>query len=47
MKHEEKILFIDLHAFGDASGKGVSAALYVVVEQQSGTKKSWLSLVKN
>ena len=49
MKHEEKILSIDLHAFGDASRKGVSAAVYAVVEQPSGrnqglvTAKSWLS----
>ena len=35
VKHE-KILSIDLHAFGDASGKGVSAAVYAVVEQPSG-----------
>lgn len=49
VKHEEKILSIDLHAFGDASGKGVPAAVYRVVEQLSGmnqglvTAKSWLS----
>ena len=49
VKHEEKILSIDLHAFGDASGKGVSAAVYAVVEQPSGrnqglvTAKSRLS----
>ena len=49
VKHEEKILSIDLHAFGDASGKGVSAAVYAVMEQPSGmnqglvTAKSGLS----
>ena len=49
MKHEEKILSIDLRTFGDASGKGVSAAVYAVVEQPSGvnqglvTAKSWFS----
>ena len=37
MKHE--ILSIDLHAFGDASGKGVSTAVYAVVEQPSGMNK--------
>ena len=48
MKHEEKILSIDLHAYGDASGEGVSAAVYAGVEQPSGvnqglvTAKSWL-----
>ena len=34
--HREKITNIDLHCFGDASGKGVSAALYAVVTQPSG-----------
>ena len=49
VKHEEKNLSIDLDAFGDASGKGVSAAVYAVVEQPSGmneglfTAKSRLS----
>ena len=49
MKHEGKILAIDLHAFGDGSGKGVSAAVYAAVEQRSGmnqglvTAKSRLS----
>ena len=49
MKHEEKILTIDLHAFGDAGGKGVYAAVFAVVEQPSGmnqglvTAKSRLS----
>ena len=32
----EKITNIDLHCFGDASGRGVSAALYAVVTQPSG-----------
>ena len=32
----EKIANIDLHCFGDASGRGVSAALYAVVTQPSG-----------
>ena len=39
VKHEENILSIDLHAFGDASGKGVSAAVYAVVQQPSGTNQ--------
>ena len=48
VKHEEKILSIDLHAYGDASGEGVWAAVYAGVEQPSGanqglvTAKSWL-----
>ena len=28
---------VELHAFGDASGRGVAAALYPVVRQDSGT----------
>lgn len=35
-KHRERITTINLHCFGDASGKGVSAALYAVVSQPSG-----------
>jgi hypothetical protein len=34
--YEEEIEAIDLHAFGDASGKGVSSVVYAVTEQQSG-----------
>ena len=34
--HRENITKIDLHCFGDASGRGVSAALYAVVTQPSG-----------
>lgn len=30
--YQEKIIFIDLHGFGDASGTGVSATVYAVVE---------------
>ena len=33
VQFQEMIQSIDLHAFGDASGKGVSAAVYAVVEQ--------------
>ena len=39
VKHVGKILSIDLHTFGDASGKGVAAAVYAVVEQPSGTNQ--------
>ena len=35
-KHQEKIQSINLHAFGDASSKGVSAAVYSVTRQPSG-----------
>lgn len=34
--YQEEIQAIQLHAFGDASGKGVAAAVYAVVVQQSG-----------
>lgn len=33
----EHIDSIELHAFGDASGRGVAAAVYAVVRQESGT----------
>ena len=32
--HQEDIQAIELHAFGDASGKGVAAAVYTVVVQE-------------
>ena len=35
--HREPISNIDLHCFGDASGKGVCAALYAVITQTSGS----------
>ena len=39
-KHQEKITSeIVLHAFGDASGKGVAAVVYAVVKQCSGSSK--------
>ena len=34
--HQEDIQAIELHAFGDASGKGVAAAVYTVVVQEEG-----------
>ena len=34
--HREPIDSIKLHSFGDASGKGVAACVYAVVEQRSG-----------
>ena len=34
--HRESITKIDLHCFGDASGRGISAALYAVVTQSPG-----------
>ena len=34
--HQEEVQTIELHAFGDASGKGVAAAVYAVVVQESG-----------
>lgn len=35
-KYREEVSGIDLHGFGDASGRGVSAAVYAVVSQPSG-----------
>ena len=37
--YAEDIEAIDLHAFGDASGKGLSSVVYAVTEQQSGIKQ--------
>ena len=37
--HQEEIQAIQLHAFGDASGKGVAAAVYAVVIQESGVNQ--------
>ena len=34
--HQEQIEEIELHVFGDASAKGVAAAVYSIVRQQSG-----------
>ncbi|XP_065070928.1 uncharacterized protein LOC135695688 [Rhopilema esculentum] len=39
---KESVKGIDLHAFGDASGNGVSAAVYAVVEQDSGINQGLL-----
>ena len=39
---KESINGLHLHAFGDASGNGVSAAVYVVVEQDSGINQGLL-----
>ena len=36
IKHQEEIEAIDLHAFGDASSKGVSTVVYAVKQQTSG-----------
>ena len=35
--HRESIEAVELHGFGDASGRGVAAAVYAVVRQTSGT----------
>ena len=37
--HSEPIGYIDLHCFGDASGKEVCAALYAAVMQSSGASE--------
>ena len=38
--HHEEIKSMSLHAFGDASNKGVCATVYAVVEQPSGTTQT-------
>ena len=37
--HQEDIQAIELHALADASGKGVSAAVYAVVVQEKGVNQ--------
>ena len=37
--YQEDIQTIELHAFGDASGKGVAAAVYAVVKQEKGVNQ--------
>ena len=43
VQFQEMIQSVDLHAFGDAIGKGVSAAVFAVVQQYSGTNKGWVA----
>ena len=40
---EGEIQEIDLHAFGDASGNGISTAIYTPVTQDSGTSQGLLT----
>ena len=42
-RYEEEIHEIQLHAFGDASGRGVCAAVYAVVTQASGTSQGLIT----
>ena len=37
--HREEVQSIELHAFGDASGKGVAAAVYAAVVQELGVNQ--------
>ena len=37
--HQEPITNIDLHSFGDASGSGLAACVYAVVQQPSGSNQ--------
>ena len=39
VQHQETIEGINLHSFGDASGNGVAATVYAVVNQPSGTSQ--------
>ena len=39
VKNQEQITKIQLHAFGDASGKGIWTAVYAVVHQPSGVSQ--------
>ena len=41
--HQEDIQAIELHAFSDASGKGVAAAVYTVVVQEKGVNQVLVS----
>ena len=42
--HRESIDAVELHSFGDASGQGVSAAVYAVVRQASGTTQGLVAV---
>ena len=39
-QHQERIVGIDLHGFGDASNKGVTSAVFAVMRQAQGTQQS-------
>ena len=39
-QHQERIVRIDLHGFGDASNEGVASAVFSVVRQAQGTQQS-------
>ena len=41
--YREPINAVELHAFGDASGRAVAAAVYAVVRQDSGTIQGLLA----
>ena len=41
--YQEPIEKVKIHAFGDASGKGISAAVYTVVTQESGTTQGLIT----
>ena len=41
--HREEIDRIELRSFGDASTKGVSACVYAIVRQASGTNQSLIA----
>ena len=43
IKTQEPIERVQIHAFGDASGKGISAAVYAVVTQESGTTQGLIT----
>jgi hypothetical protein len=43
VKNREEIKEIQLHAFGDASGKGVSTVVYAVIRQPSGTSQGLIT----
>ena len=39
VEYQEGISTIELHAFGDASGRGVSTAVYAVIQQHTGVSQ--------
>ena len=42
--HQEEVQSIELHAFGDASGKGVAAVVYAVVVQELGVNQGLVAV---
>ena len=47
VRYQEPVNKVELHLFGDASTKGVGAAVYAVVKQPSGSTPGYLVAIKS